>query len=84
MGFLGSDPSQVTKRIIALTHLIFNALTLILMLVLLQPVYRGMKQLGLTQDPVVGIAAFHTIYNMIGVLAFSPFVKKYVKYLQRK
>lgn len=84
VGFLWSNKTQITKRVIATTHLIFNALTLVLMLILLKPVYWVMKEIGLVDDPVIGIAAFHTIYNVIGVWVFSPFVKKYVSYLQQK
>lgn len=57
---------------------------MILMLLLLQPLHWAMKEVGLVDDPVVGIAAFHTIYNVIGVCVFSPFVRKYVAYLQKK
>lgn len=84
VGFLGSDKTQVTKRIIATTHLIFNGLQVILMLCILHPVYRGMKYVGLTDDPVVGIAFFHTFYNVIGVIVFAPFVRRYVSFLQKK
>ena len=54
------------------------------MLVLLKPIHWVMQEVGLVDDPVVGIAAFHTIYNVIGVFVFSPFVRKYVAYLQKK
>ncbi len=82
--FFWSDKTQVTKRIIAATHLIFNALTMILMLFLLHPVNWVMQYVWLVNDPVIGIAAFHTIYNVIGVWVFAPFVRKYVAYLQKK
>lgn len=84
IGFLGSNKKEVTKRIIAATHLILNAFMLVLMLILLQPIYRLMLKVGLVNDPVIGIAAFHTIYNVVGVMAFAPFVKRYVKYLHDK
>lgn len=54
------------------------------MLILFQPVYRFLKITGLSSDPVIGIAAYHTLYNMIGVLCFVPWVPLYTRYIQQR
>lgn len=84
IGFFGSDKTQITKKLIASTHLIFNVLTMILILAILKLIYRIFTITWLTEDPVVWIAAFHTIYNVIWVIIFAPFVRKYTKYIQEK
>ncbi len=84
VGYLGSDPTQKLKRVIAMTHLGSNAIMMVLMIILLKPVSWFMMKVGLSDDPVIGIAAFHTLYNMIGVAVLAPFVRRYVQFLHDK
>ena len=42
-----------------------------------------MSVTGLSADPVIGIAAYHTLYNVIGVLCFVPWVPLYTRYVQK-
>ena len=67
-----------------MTHLGSNAIMMVLMIILLKPVSWFMMKVGLSDDPVIGIAAFHTLYNMIGVAVLAPFVRRYVQFLHDK
>lgn len=57
---------------------------MLVMIVLLKPVIWIMASTGLTQDPVIGIAAFHTIYNVVGVAVLLPFVQRFVDFADKR
>ena len=84
VGYLGSDRTQKLKRLVAATHLGSNALMMIVMIILLKPIARVMAMTGLTDDPVIGIAAFHTIYNVVWVAVLLPFVQRFVDYADKR
>ena len=54
------------------------------MLILFKPVYRLLQVTGITHDPVIGIAMYHTLYNIIGVVLFIPWVPIYTKFIYKK
>lgn len=73
LGTIGG--TQVKKRV-ALSHLTFNTLTGIIGLVLL-PLMTWLIVLILGpvgQNAVMGVALFHTLFNLLGVLLFLPFI----------
>lgn len=73
LGTIGG--SQVKKRV-ALSHLTFNSLTGIIGLALL-PLMTKLIVLILGpvgQNAVMGVALFHTMFNLLGVLLFIPFI----------
>jgi phosphate:Na+ symporter len=63
--------------------MILNLYQMILMLILFQPVHWFLDVTGLSADPVIGIAAYHTLYNVIGVLFFIPWVPLYTRWIQQ-
>ena len=69
VSFLSNTGRQRTKKIVALSHVLFNILTTIIVLVLFVPIHRVFDQIGLSEDPVLGIAVFHTLFNVIGVIS---------------
>ncbi|MCF8465060.1 MAG: Na/Pi symporter [Flavobacteriales bacterium] len=82
LGTIGS--TQIKKRV-ALSHLTFNGVTAIVGLLLL-PVMVWFIELFLrtgNNDTVMGIALFHTLFNVIGVLLFLPFMGILAKWLLR-
>ncbi len=82
--FLSNTGKYKTKRVIASTHMILNIYQLIVMLILFKPVYRLLHATGIAHDPVVGIAMYHTLYNIIGVGLFIPWVPLYTKFIYKK
>lgn len=54
------------------------------MLILFKPVYRLLQVTGLSADPVIGIAMYHTLYNVIGVALFVPWVPWYTGFIHKK
>ena len=73
LGTIGGN--QIKKRV-ALSHLSFNAVTAIVGLLLLPAItWLIVKVIGpVGENAVMGVALFHTIFNVIGVLLFLPFI----------
>ena len=73
LGTIGG--TQIKKRV-ALSHLTFNSLTAVIGLLLLPAmtwlIVRILGPVG--QNAVIGVALFHTMFNLLGVLVFLPFI----------
>lgn len=71
---LGSIGGGSVKRQIAASHVLFNAITAIVALVLLRwiEILLGLFP-AFRSDPVLGLAAFHSIFNILGVILLLPF-----------
>jgi phosphate:Na+ symporter len=82
--FLGALGGTVVKKRLAWSHLAFNAFAAVVAIAAL-PVYLRIVgwTLGDGFDPVMGLALFHTLFNLIGVLAALPFVSRFAKFITR-
>ena len=69
----GIGATQLKKRV-AISHLIFNLVTAIIGLALLTPLSILVTFLVGPDNSIIGIALFHTIFNVMGVLLFFPFI----------
>ena len=74
---------QVKKRV-AFSHFIFNLMTGLFAVILLPLLtWLILEVFNLQDRPVIALALFHTIFNLIGVLLFLPFIGIFVKLLNR-
>jgi phosphate:Na+ symporter len=81
---IGSIGSQTIKKRVAVSHLLFNAITAIAALLLFPGIlYLIQKVIHLENDPVTGLALFHTLFNLLGVLIFLPFIGFFTKLIIR-
>ena len=82
---LGGIRSTQIKKRVAASHLIFNVFSAIIGLILLWPLSYGIQYFvgSANENAVIGIALFHTIFNLIGVIAFYPFIRRYSAWLIR-
>jgi phosphate:Na+ symporter len=81
LGAIGGVPA---KKQTAVSSLIFNAVTALVVLPLL-PLMTWIAQdlFDLADNPVIGIALFHTLFNVLGVLLFFPWISGLERLLQR-
>lgn len=81
---LGSIGGVQIKKQVALSHLIFNLSTAIVAILFL-PFFQ--KVIFVIEpdstNHVMGIALFHTLFNVLGVIIFFPFINMLVRLLQR-
>ncbi|MCK6617749.1 MAG: Na/Pi symporter [Cyclobacteriaceae bacterium] len=81
---IGSLGSQTIKKQIALSHLLFNVITALLAILLFPLLINFIQEIiHLENDPVTGIALFHTLFNLIGVIFFLPWVGRFTKLVVR-
>jgi phosphate:Na+ symporter len=81
IGAIGGIPA---KKQTAFSSLIFNTGTALVMLPALPLAFWIIGRFfDPTQDAVLGIAAFHTLFNLVGVVLFFPAIPVLVRYLER-
>lgn len=81
LGSMGGIPA---KKQTAFSSLIFTVGTSLAVWPVLPALFWVVNDVfGLAGNPVLGIAAFHTQFNIIGVLIFSPFIPVLSRLLKR-
>ncbi len=82
---IGGTPNA---RRAAAAHVAFNLLTgaaaLALLPVLVGALAALLRGSGLPDDPATGLAAFHTAFNVLGVLLMAPLAAPLTRWLQRR
>jgi phosphate:Na+ symporter len=72
------------KKQVAISSLVFTGGTAIVALILLPILFWIVKDLfGLAGNPVLGIAAFHTLFNLMGAVIFLPALPLMARLLKR-
>lgn len=80
----GIRATQIKKRV-AVSHLLFNLFSAIIGLILLWPLTHLIQYFigSSNENAVMGIALFHTLFNVVGVIAFYPFIRVFSNALTR-
>jgi len=72
LGSIGGTPA---KKRVAMSHLLFNVVTGVVAFLTLHGLVRFIQLFfDIHSNSVVGLALFHTLFNIIGVILFFPFV----------
>ena len=80
---LGAIGGISDKKRTALAHLLFNVSTGLVALLLLKPLVSLVMIVMPNTDSVIQIALFHTIFNLLGVLLWFPFIRPLATWLDR-
>ena len=85
---LGSLSSNEQGKRLAGAHLIFNAVTGIIAILLMQPLMQAVDvisaNVGINEDDyMLKLAVFHTLFNLIGIVVMVPFISRLVSFLER-
>lgn len=81
---LGSIGGPKIKQRIGVSHLLFNFLTGILAIVLLPLLIMLLELIyPIYSDPVIGLAIFHSVFNLLGVIAFAPFLRPFAALVEK-
>ncbi len=82
---LGSIGGVVSKKQAALSQLVFTVSTAVITLILL-PVLTWfvLTFLGFDENLVLGLALFHSLFNIIGVMLFYPFISALAGFAERR
>lgn len=85
---LGAISANIDGKRLAVAHLVFNVVTGIIAIVLMQPFLWAVdalsSALGIAPDNhTLKLAVFHTLFNLTGVAVMLPFIQPLVRLLQR-
>ncbi|WP_284382901.1 Na/Pi cotransporter family protein [Litoribrevibacter albus] len=79
---LGALKGSITKKQVAMSHVLFNLVVDLLAFILLLPLLpRIMGWLDIT-DPLYSLVAFHSLFNFLGILLFLPLLQRFSRYLE--
>lgn len=79
IGAVGGSPD---KKRVAAAHVGFNLFKAALALLLLKPLLAALALLPALADPLLRLVAFHTGFNVIGILLAWPFIPRAASFLQ--
>tara|TARA_Y100001972_G_C7641959_1_gene322563 strand:+ start:128 stop:1828 length:1701 start_codon:yes stop_codon:yes gene_type:complete len=81
---LGAIGAVQVKKRVAYSHFAFNLTTGIVALILLPVLtFVVLRVFDASEDAVVGLALFHTLFNFIGVVVFFPFIHLFANLLTK-
>ncbi len=84
MGVLSSKKDQYEKRQVALGHFLFNVVTFLIVLPMYPLIYKSLFViLGSDASPVLLLALFHTLYNVILAAVCLPFLHPIIRILNK-
>jgi phosphate:Na+ symporter len=80
---LGALKGTPIKRQVAAAHFFFNLITDLLALLCLPLLLKIINDFYQVEDPLLGLVAFHSTFNVIGICLFIPFLGKFASMLER-
>ncbi|MEZ4922752.1 MAG: Na/Pi symporter [Crocinitomicaceae bacterium] len=81
---LGAIKGTESKKQLALGHVLFNVITACVALVLLHPILWFITNSLTLTDPLIALVAFHTIFNLLGIILFFPIIGKFADFLEKR
>lgn len=80
LGALGGGPE---KHRVAYAHFVFNLVTAVIALAALPLLVYFIRQSLGVEDPLFTLVIFHSLFNLLGIAIFLPFIKPFVELLTR-
>ncbi|HEY7840646.1 MAG TPA: Na/Pi symporter, partial [Gammaproteobacteria bacterium] len=80
---IGAAGGAADKRRVALSHFLFNVATDALAFVLLPVLLHLVTDTAGIRDPLYALVAFHSLFNIVGILIFLPLLGRFELFLQR-
>ena len=81
---IGSVGSVPAKKRVAVAHFLFNVVTGIVALIFIHLLIRLITGILGINDPLYALTFFHTLFNLIGILLFLPFVNPLAHFLDHR
>lgn len=81
---LGSLIGGVIKRQLAMAHFLFNVIVDGLAFVALLPLLPLFVAWAGVSDPLYSLVGFHSLMNVLGLLAFIPFIERFATFIEKR
>jgi phosphate:Na+ symporter len=79
---LGAVRGSADKRRVALSHFLFNVATDLVAFLLLPMLLHVVTDVARIHDPLYALVAFHSLFNILGIIIFVPIVEPFVRMLE--
>ena len=80
----GGIQGTAAKKRVALSHFLFNLIVDILALIFLFPLMLLITDVLKITNPLYSLVAFHSLFNLFGILLFLPFIGLFARFLENK
>jgi phosphate:Na+ symporter len=80
---LGSLGGSAIKRQLALAHCVFNLIVDLAAFILLLPLLPQLLSIMRIADPLIGLVAFHSTMNVLGLMAFIPVLDRFSTWVEK-
>src|SRR5690554_3370155 len=81
---IGTFGATTSMKRVAFSHLFFNLITAIATIILFYPITQLIiHNYPTTQDPVIALAIFHTFFNLMGTIIFTPFIGVFSRLIKK-
>jgi phosphate:Na+ symporter len=81
---LGSLQGTVSKKRVALGHFLFNLVTSVVSFLLIHPIILFITDILNIKDQLIGLAVFHSAFNLLGIILFYPFLGRFADFLNNR
>ena len=81
--FIGSLQGAISKRRVALAHILFNVTVDTIAFIALYPLLKLIDKLSVT-DPLYTLVAFHSLFNLFGIILIIPFISSFTRFLEAR
>ena len=78
---LGAIQGGASKKRVAMAHFLFNLASDAIAFTARMPLLALISLIGIS-DPLYALVAFHSLFNLIGIVIFLPFIVPFAKYLE--
>ena len=78
---LGAIRGSAAKKRVALGHFLFNLVTDLIAFAVRMPLLVVLAPIG---DPVLILVAFHSAFNILGLVVFLPVIGRFANFLERR
>lgn len=79
---IGAIGGTVDKKRVAASHVLFNVLTAIIVLILYKPLtFLVLDLMDLNDNLTLALTVFYTIFSVLGVIVLSPFISQFEQFL---
>jgi phosphate:Na+ symporter len=80
--FFGAVGKSSDKKRVALVHFFYNFVVAIVALIFMNQMIGVVRLLGFEGD-LYSLVAFHTLFNLLGIFLFFPFIDLFAKFLKK-
>jgi phosphate:Na+ symporter len=81
---LGSLQGTVSKKRVALGHFLFNLVTSVVSFLLIHPIILFITDILNIKDQLIGLAVFHSAFNLLGIILFYPILGRFADFLNNR